>query len=97
MIADSGALNSQAEMVAVRIGLPWWRLLARDPLALCAAAWLVFLVVCVLLGPELLGKVATDINLRARNSPPGSAEQGWLMILGWMCLVWSVVFRFLMG
>jgi peptide/nickel transport system permease protein len=92
-IADSGALNSQAEMVAVRIGLPWWRLLARDPLALCAAAWLVFLVVCVLFGPELLGKVATDINLRARNSPPGSAEQGWLMILGGDALGRSMLAR----
>ncbi len=92
-IADSDALNLQAEMVAVRIGLPWWRLLARDPLALCAAAWLVFLVVCVLFGPELLGKVATDINLRARNSPPGSAEQGWLMILGGDALGRSMLAR----
>lgn len=92
-IADSDALNSQAEMVAVRIGLPWWRLLARDPLALCAAAWLVFLVMCVLFGPELLGKVATDINLRERNSPPGSAEQGWLMILGGDALGRSMLAR----
>ena len=73
---------AQTEMITIRIGLPWWRLLARDPLALCAAAWLILLIVCVLFGPEFLGKSATAINLRARNTPPGSLEQGWLMILG---------------
>ena len=92
-LADTGARRAQAEMVAVRIGLPWWRLLARDPLALCAAAWLVFLLTCVLFGPELLGKAATDMNLRARNSPPGSAEQGWLMILGTDALGRSMLAR----
>ncbi|MFT5174771.1 MAG: peptide/nickel transport system permease protein [Gammaproteobacteria bacterium] len=81
-VEDGNALHAQAEMVAVRIGLPWWRLLARDPLALCAAAWLIFLIVCMLFGPELLGNSATDINLRARNTAPGSIEQGWLMVLG---------------
>jgi len=81
-MTDARPLEAQAEMVSVRTGLPWWRLLARDPLALCSAAWLVFLLFCMLFGPELLGKAATAINLRARNLPPGSTEQGWLMILG---------------
>ena len=72
VIADTRSLEAQAEMVNVRIGLPWWQLLARDPLALCAAVWLAFLVICMLIGPELLGNAATDINLRARNMPPGS-------------------------
>jgi peptide/nickel transport system permease protein len=78
---------AQAEMVTVRIGLPWWQLLARDPLASCSAAWLVFLLVCMLFGPELLGKAATDINLRARNLPPGSTEQGWVM--SWAAKRWA--------
>ena len=56
--------------------------LLRDRLALCSAVWLAFLLVCMLFGPELLGKAATDINLRARNLPPGSTEQGWVMVLG---------------
>ncbi|HET9440642.1 MAG TPA: ABC transporter permease [Longimicrobiales bacterium] len=80
--ADTRPIDAQAEMVTVRGGLPWWRLLARDRLALCSAAWLAFLLVCMVFGPELLGKAATDINLRARNLPPGSTEQGWVMILG---------------
>ena len=65
VITDTRSIEAQAEMVTVRIGLPWWQLLARDRLALCSATWLVFLLVCMLFGPELLGKAATDINLRA--------------------------------
>ncbi|HET7159164.1 MAG TPA: hypothetical protein VFI62_09220, partial [Burkholderiales bacterium] len=71
-MAHIPSIDSQAEMVIARVGLPWWRLLARDRLALCSAVWLVFLLVCMLFGPEFLGKAATDINLRARNLPPGS-------------------------
>jgi peptide/nickel transport system permease protein len=76
------SLAAQAEMVAVRTGLPWWRLLARDPLASCAAVWVMFMLMCMLFGPEYLGKAATEIDLRARNLPPGSLEKGWVMVLG---------------
>ena len=93
VIADTGAIQAQAEMVTVRTGLPWWRLLARDPLALCSALWLVLMLVCMLVGPELLGKAATDINLRARNLAPGSTEQGWVMVLGSDALGRSILAR----
>lgn len=75
-------VTAEQEAVTIRRGLPWWRLLARDPLALAAAIWLTFLALCVLIGPELLGKEATTMNLRSRNFPPGSLEKGWTMILG---------------
>jgi peptide/nickel transport system permease protein len=91
--ADARAIGAHAEMAAVRAGLPWWRLLARDRLALCSAAWLLLLLLCMLIGPELLGKEATDINLRARNLPPGSTGQGWVMILGSDALGRSILAR----
>jgi peptide/nickel transport system permease protein len=81
-MTDTRPIEAQAEMVTVRVGLPWWRLLARDRLALLSAFWLAFMLVCMLVGPELLGKAATDISLRTRNLPPGSTEHGWLMFLG---------------
>ncbi|MPY75042.1 MAG: ABC transporter permease subunit [Alphaproteobacteria bacterium] len=75
-------ITAEQEAVAIRRGLSWWRLLLRDPIALVAALWLCLLALCVLAGPELFGKAATALNLRARNLPPGSIEHGWLMILG---------------
>lgn len=92
-IADSRPLAAQAEMVTIRAGLPWWRLLLRDPLASCAAVWLVFMIICMLLGPEWLGTAATEINLRARNLPPGSTEKGWVMVLGSDALGRSILAR----
>lgn len=91
--ADIRPLAAQAEMVTVRKGLPWWRLLLRDPLALCAALWLLFMLLCMVFGPEWLGTAATDMNLRARNLPPGSTDKGWLMILGSDALGRSILAR----
>ncbi|MCB1738781.1 MAG: ABC transporter permease [Gammaproteobacteria bacterium] len=76
------AVSAAQEALTIRRGLPWWRLLLRDPFALLAALWLLLMAVCVIIGPALLGDAATAINLRARNMPPGSLEQGWLMVLG---------------
>lgn len=75
-------VTAEQEAVAIRRGLSWWRLLLRDPPALVAALWLCFLALCVIVGPELYGKEATALNLRARNLAPGSLEHGWLMVLG---------------
>jgi peptide/nickel transport system permease protein len=74
-------ITAEQEAVAIRRGLPWWRLLARDPFAFAAAFWLAVLCLCVMVGPELLGKEATTMNLRVRNLTPG-LEHGWTMILG---------------
>lgn len=96
-VADPRAISAQAEMVTVRAGLPWWRLLWRDPLALCAAVWLVLMVMCMALGPVLLAKEATDINLGARNLPPGSTEKGWIMLLGSDALGRSILARLIVA
>jgi len=64
---------------------PWrqaFRLLWRDKFALVSALYLGLMVLCALLGPALLGEVATDMNLRQRNAPPFALEHGWLYVLG---------------
>jgi len=90
-------VTSEQEAVHIRRGLPWWRLLLRDPFALAAALWLTLLVVCLLVGPELFGREATGLNLRNRNLPPGSTEKGWLMILGADALGRSMLARLIVA
>lgn len=90
-------VTAEQEAVSIRRGLPWWRLLARDPFALAAAIWLLFLFVCVAIGPELLGKAATTMNLRGRNLPPGSLEHGWTMVLGSDALGRSMLARLIVA
>ena len=90
-------VTSEQEAVQVRRGLPWWRLLLRDPFALAAAVWLVFLAACMLAGPELFGKEATALNLRNRNLPPGSTEKGWMMLLGADALGRSMLARLIVA
>ena len=48
-------VTAEQEAVTIRRGYSWWRLLVRDPVALMAVVWLLFLAVCVLVGPELFG------------------------------------------
>lgn len=90
-------VTAEQEAVAIRRGLSWWRLLARDPLALAAACWIAVLGCCVLIGPELLGKEATTMNLRARNLPPGAIEHGWAMLLGSDALGRSMLARLIVA
>jgi len=59
------------------LGMLW-----RDKFATAAVIFLAVAVLCALLGPALLGEAATRQNLRGRNAPPFSLEQGWLMFLG---------------
>ena len=56
--------------------------LIRDPFALISAVWLALMLSSALFGPMLLGDAATDMNLRARNLPVGSTEEGVLSLLG---------------
>ncbi len=89
--------SAEQEALIIRRALPWWRLLLRDRLALVAALWLLLLAVCCLIGPELFGKAATGLNLRARNLPPGSLENGWLMVLGGDALGRSILARLIVA
>ncbi|OYW97088.1 MAG: ABC transporter permease [Rhizobiales bacterium 32-66-8] len=57
-------------------------MLWRDKLAFTSALVLLFIIACALLGPILLGELATDQNLRGRNSPPFDLAKGWAFVLG---------------
>jgi peptide/nickel transport system permease protein len=59
------------------LGMLW-----RDKLAFVSALVVLLIIVAALLGPTLLGDLATQQNLRGRNFPPFSVARGWAFILG---------------
>jgi peptide/nickel transport system permease protein len=57
-------------------------MLWRDKLAFAATVYLLLMAFCAILGSALFGETGTGMNLKMRNAPPGSIEQGWTFILG---------------
>jgi peptide/nickel transport system permease protein len=68
-------------------------LLWHDKFALVAACYLALMALCALFGPALLEDAATKMNLRGRNAPPFTLEQGWLYVLGADALGRSILAR----
>jgi len=60
----------------------WLRMLLRDKFALCAAIFLLVLVLAAFLGSFLLDDIATKQNLRGRNAPPFDFAKQWIFWLG---------------
>jgi peptide/nickel transport system permease protein len=60
----------------------WLRMLMRDKFALCAAVFLLVLVLAAFLGSFLLDDIATKQNLRGRNAPPFDFAKHWVFWLG---------------
>ena len=60
----------------------WLRMLVRDKFALCAAIFLLVLVLAAFLGSFLLDDIATKQNLRGRNAPPFDFAKHWIFWLG---------------
>jgi len=60
----------------------WLHMLMRDKFALCAAIFLVALVLAAFLGSFLLDDIATKQNLRGRNAPPFDFSKNWVFWLG---------------
>ena len=73
------------------------KLIARDPLACIAALFLIFVVTCAVVGPLVIGGLAEALNLRARNLPPFTLDQGWAYVLGADTLGRSLLARLLVG
>lgn len=74
--ADTPAASRAARRVT------WWRLLLRDRFACLAVLILLVVAAGAVLGPLLLGDLATRQNLRAVNRPPFSLDDGWAFVLG---------------
>jgi peptide/nickel transport system permease protein len=73
------------------------RMLVNDRAALVAAVFLALLALSMMLGPMLLGDVATSMNLRARNAPPFDLERGWLFVFGADALGRSILARLIVA
>ncbi|WP_418602109.1 ABC transporter permease [Mycolicibacterium sp. SCSIO 43805] len=60
----------------------WFRLLSNDRVALTAAGVLGIVVLTALVGPLLVGDLATRIDLDNSNQPPFTLAHGWANVLG---------------
>ncbi len=72
-------------------------LLWRDKFAFVAAAYLSIVAFFAVFGPWLVGDLATSLNLRLRNAPPGSIEHGWAFVLGADALGRSILARLIVA
>ena len=76
-VRDDTPLPAERNVVAQVLAM-----LYRDKFALVAACILLLIILCALVGTELVGDIASKQNLRGRNAPPFSFSQGWSFILG---------------
>ncbi len=58
------------------------RMLWADKFALCAAIFLIVVLILAIVGPSWLGDLATKQNLRGRNAAPFEWERGWVWWMG---------------
>ena len=72
-------------------------LLWGDKFAFVAAVYLAIVVFFAVFGPWLMGDMATALNLRLRNAPPGSIEHGWAFVLGADALGRSILARLIVA
>ncbi|MBR0558373.1 ABC transporter permease [Ciceribacter sp. L1K23] len=59
-----------------------FRMLLADKFALCAAVFLLLVILMALIGPSWLGDIATKQNLRGRNAAPFDFEKAWVWWMG---------------
>ncbi|KQR68930.1 ABC transporter permease [Rhizobium sp. Leaf341] len=58
------------------------RMLWADKFALCAAIFLLVILVMAIIGPHWMGDLATKQNLRGRNAAPFDWSRGWVWWMG---------------
>ena len=65
-----------------RFAMRMFRMLLADKFALCAAIFLIFVLILAIVGPSWLGDLATKQNLRGRNAVLFDWERGWVWWMG---------------
>jgi len=90
---ESTSVRAAAPPVVERPAAQALRLLWHDKFALVAACYLALIALCALFGPLLLGEAASAMNLRMRNAPPFTLDNGWLYLLGADALGRSILAR----
>jgi len=90
---ESASIRTAAPPAIERPAAQALRLLWHDKFALVAACYLALVTLCALFGPALLEDAATKMNLRGRNAPPFTLENGWLYLLGADALGRSILAR----
>lgn len=77
-LSDTDNLIASEPPFAIRM----MRMLLADKFALCAAIFLITMLVIAIIGPSWLGDVATKPNLRGRNLPPFDWAREWIWWMG---------------
>jgi peptide/nickel transport system permease protein len=72
-------------------------LLWRDKFTFVAVLFLLLVLFCVFFGEHFFAEYADAINLRGRNAPPLSLENGWMFCLGGDALGRSMLARVIVG
>lgn len=71
--------------------------LLRDRFATVSAIFLLLVLVCAIVAPTLFADQARALNLRARNAPPFSLDNGWMFFLGADALGRSLLARIMVA
>ncbi|HSA81241.1 MAG TPA: ABC transporter permease [Geminicoccaceae bacterium] len=90
---ESASIRAAAPPLIERPAAQALRLLWNDKFALVAACYIALVTLSALFGPALLEDAATRMNLRGRNAPPFTLENGWLYVLGADALGRSILAR----
>ena len=72
-------------------------MLWRDKTALVSALFLLLVTFAAIFGAWLVDPSSLNVNLRGRNLPPFSLDQGWLYVLGADSLGRSILSRIIVG
>jgi len=81
-VKPTTAIVGEPDTAKKRSGATWYRLLVNDRVAAAAAVVLGLVFLTALVGPTLMGDLATRIDLDNSNQAPFTLSHGWANILG---------------